>query len=96
MNATDELIEILEFYILKLKKGGCTMQEIESAKRTLVENMEIDGTVNDFCEFYGKSRDAVNSVIKRRMLAKPKRNVVLYPFHLFRKICPRDWHVKDS
>lgn len=94
MNAADELIEILEFYIFKLKKNGCTMEEIESAKNTLVENMEIDGTISDFANFYGQSKDAVNSAIKRRMLEKPRQNIVLYPFHSFIKIRPRGWSRK--
>ena len=94
MNAKDELIEILEFYIFKLKRNGCTMEEIESATDTIMENMDINGTIGDFAEFYGKSKDAVNSAIKRRMFAKPRRNVVLYPFHSFVKIRPRGWSRK--
>ena len=56
--------------------------------------MEIYGTIGDFAEFYGKSKDAVNSVIKRRMVQKPKRNVVLYPFHIFAKLIPDSWRKK--
>lgn len=72
------------------------MAEIDSATRALKENMEIDGTISDFANFYGKSKDAVNSVIKRNLLAKPKRNVVLYPFHKFRKIIPPSWRKNSS
>lgn len=94
MNVKDELIEILDFYKYKIEHNKCTMEEIESAKNTLVENMNIEGTIGDFAEFYGKSKDAVNSAIKRRMFEKPRRNIVLYPFHSFIKIRPRGWSRK--
>ena len=94
MNARDELIEILDFYKYKLMNNKCTMQEIESVKKTIIENMEVDGTIGDFAEFFGKSKDAVNGVIKRNLIAKPKRNVVLYPFHAFFKVRPKGWSHK--
>lgn len=67
------------------------MAEMESALKALEDNMEIDGTIADFADFYGKSKDAVNGVIKRNLIEKPKRNIVLYPFHAFRKIIPPSW-----
>jgi hypothetical protein len=94
MDARDELIEILDYYKHKLLHGGCTMEEIDSVKRTIVENMEISGTIGDFADFYGKSKDAVNGIIKRNLIAKPRRNVVLYPFHKFRSIIPASWRRK--
>lgn len=95
MDAKDELIEIFDYYKFKLKRGGCTMAEIEAAKKTLLENMEISGTLDDFAQFYGKSKTAVSSQIKRNLLAKPKKNVTLYPFHKFRKIIPPSWRKND-
>jgi hypothetical protein len=71
------------------------MAEMKSLSRMLMENMEIDGTIDDFAQFYGKSKDAVSSQIKRNLLAKPKRNVVLYPFHLFNKVIPKSWRKKS-
>ena len=93
MNARDELIEILEYYIYKLKKNGCTMAEIESAKKALVENMEIDGTIGDFADFYGIPQNQIRATISRKLLAKPKRRV-MYPFHKFAKIVPEKWKGK--
>lgn len=91
-----DLKEILRYYEHKLDSGSCQMSEMESITHILMENMEINGTIDDFASFYKKSKDAVNSVIKRRMIAKPKRNVVLYPFHLFRRIIPESWRTKDK
>lgn len=87
---------MLGFYKYKLDNGGCTMQEIDTATRAIQENMEVDGTISDFAKFYGQSKDAVNSVIKRNLIEKPKRNVVLYPFHAFRKVIPPSWRKKSS
>jgi len=85
------LSEILGFYKYKVDNNLCTPEEIKDAEKVLMENMEVYGTIDDFAEFYGKSKDAVNSVIKRRMIQKPKRNVVLYPFHVFQKLIPDKW-----
>lgn len=93
IDAKEELRTILRFYEKRL--DDCTMQEVKSATNLLMSNMEINGTIGDFAEFYGKSKDAVNGIIKRNMLQKPKRNVVLYPFHAFQKIVPKSWRKKS-
>ena len=85
------LSEILGYYKYKVDNNLCTPEEIHNAEKVLMENLEIHGTVDDFARFYGKSREAVYSVIKRRMIQKPKRNVVLYPFHAFIKLIPNGW-----
>ena len=92
-DASEYLIEILEFYIYKLKSGKCAQQEIESATKTIVSNMDIDGTISDFAKFYGVSESNVRAVIARKLFAKPKR-VLLYPFHAFSKIVPERWRNK--
>ena len=94
MDAKEILSEIIGFYKYKIDNNLCTPEEIESATRLMQENMQIDATIDDLARFYGKSKDAVNSVIKRRMIAKPKRNVVLYPFHKFQLLVPESWRKK--
>lgn len=93
MNSTELLIEILEFYIFKLKAGKCTQQEAESATKTIVSNMEIDGSISDFAKFFGVSESNVRAVIARKLFAKPKR-ILLYPFHKFIQIIPESWRKK--
>ena len=93
MDAREELIEILDFYKYKLKHGGCTMAEIDSATRALKENMEIDGTISDFAKFYGVPENQIRATISRKLLAKPQRKV-LYPFHKFAKVVPERWTKK--
>lgn len=94
LDLKEELLRVLRYYESRIEQGSCSMSEMESALRTLEENMEVNGTIDDFARFYGKSKDAVNSVIKRRMIDKPKRNVVLYPFHKFNRLIPSSWRVK--
>ena len=88
-----ELRAILRYYDQRL--DSCTMQEVRSVYRTLVQNMEIEGTITDFAEFYGVSEGNVRSTINRKLAAKPKRKV-FYPFHKFSKIVPEKWKKKDG
>lgn len=95
MDAGKILTEILDYYKYKVQNGLCTMEEMNAVISVLEENMDIHGTIGDFAQHYGKSKDAVNSVIKNKLLAKPKRNVTLYPFHAFRKVIPERWRTKS-
>ena len=90
MDSKDYLIEILEFYIYKLKAGKCTLHEAESATKAIVSNMEADGTISDFAKFYNVPEVTVRTNINRKLFAKPKR-LVLYPFLQFMKIVPSKW-----
>ena len=95
MDAKNELLEIIDFVRYRVE-NGCTKEEIDSWTKLLSEQIDAQGTIDDFSKFYGKSKDAVNSVIKRRMIEKPKRNVVLYSFMAFRKILPSSWRKNNS
>lgn len=90
MNANKYLSEILSYYKHKIDNNLCTMEEMESVKKILEQNMEISGTISDFAKFYGVPETTVRTNIFRKMFAKPKR-VVLYPFHKFLKIVPEKW-----
>jgi len=94
MGAKEVLSEILAYYKYKVDNGLCTMEELESAKKALEENMEIYGTVEDFAKFYDKTPVNVRVAINRKMIAKPKRKV-LYPFHEFLKVVSDKWR-KDK
>lgn len=87
------LIATLRFWIKKIKRGDCTREQQRAILDAIDSVGEVDGTIEEIAEFYGKSKDAVNGVIKRRYVGKPKRNVVLYSFSKFRKICPPNWRV---
>jgi uncharacterized protein YaaR (DUF327 family) len=94
MDANKMLSEILGYYKQRVDNNLCTMAEMNDAIKALESNMQIHGTIQDFADYYGKSKDAVNSVIKRNLIAKPKKNITLYPFHAFRKVVPSGWRKK--
>lgn len=94
MNAKEELIEMLDYYKFKVKRDGCTMDEIESATKLLQENVPMSGTIKDFADFYGVPESLVRTNIARKMIDKPKRRV-MYSFHKFIKIAPEKWRKKD-
>lgn len=91
MDCKKILIEILQYYQKKVDEDMCTMEEISAVTKILEENLKVYGTLDDLSEFYGKSKDAVSGVIKRNLLAKPKKNITLYPFHAFQKVIPKSW-----
>lgn len=87
------LVATLKFWIKKIRRGDCTREQQKAVLDALDAHADILGTIDELAEFYGKSKDAVNSVIKRRYVGKPRRNVVLYSFSKFRKIAPTNWRV---
>ena len=93
LNPKTYLSEILDYYKYKLDNNLCTMEEMNSLAKTIQENMEIQGTISGFSEFYGQPESNIRATIARKLLAKPKRKV-FYPFHLFAKIVPDKWHKK--
>ena len=93
MDAKQILSEMLAYYKYKVDNDLCTMAEIDSAQKALMENMQIYGTIDDFANFYGVSPGNVRATISRKMLAKPIRRV-FYPFHKFLKIIPTKWRKK--
>lgn len=94
MDSKTILSEVLGFYKYKIDNNLCTMSEMDGAIKALESNMEIYGTVDDFAKFYGKSKDAVNGIIKRNVYEKPIRGIVLRSFHKFIKHVPDSWRKK--
>ena len=91
--AKESLKEIFQFCIYKLDNNLCTPEEIKSLERMVSNNIELNASISQMAEFYGVSETNVRATIARKLFAKPIR-VVLYPFHLFRKIKPSKWKVK--
>lgn len=91
MDAKTYLSEILAYYKHKVDNNLCTMEEIESVSKTIQQNMEIYGTVEDIAKFYDVPETNVRSNINRCIIEKPKRRVY-YRFLSFMKIAPKKWH----
>lgn len=94
--ADELIITTLLFWIKKLRRGDCTSEQ----KRAVFEAMQTMGesyaTVDELADFYGKSRDAIHGVIKRRYIGKPRRNIVMYSFSKFSKLVPDSWRIKND
>ena len=91
MDSKNYLSEILAYYKYKVDNNLCTMDEMNSTIKAIESNMDIYGTADDFANFYGKSKDAVNGIIKRNVIEKPRRNIVLHSFKAFIKRIPQSW-----
>lgn len=87
------VLEFLEFIKYKVENDKLSMRDVKAVARMFEENLTMTATLDELSDYYGKNKEAVRSVIKRRMFQKPIRNVVLYPFHVFRKLVPSSWHL---
>lgn len=87
------LIATLRFWIKKIKRGDCTREQQMAVLNAIEASGEVYGTIDEIADFFGKSKDAVNSVIKRSYVGKPKRNVAMYSFSKMLKIVPKNWRV---
>ena len=94
--ADEIIISTLLFWVKKLRRGDCTREQKLAVYEALRDAGESYATVDELASFYGKSKDAVNSVIKRRYIGKPRRNIVMYSFAKFSKIVPDSWRRKDD
>ena len=90
------LITTLRFWIKKIKRGDCTREQQKAILDAIDSVGDVQGTIDELADFYGKSKDAVNGIIKRNYMGKPRRNVVLYSFSKFRKAVPKNWRIKHD
>lgn len=89
------VIEVLDLLKSKIKNGNCTKEQTDAIYKVVSENLPIWATADEISDHFGKSRDAVHSVIKNRMFSKPKRNVTLYNFNEFCRRLPSSWRKKN-
>lgn len=87
----DFVIEVLDLMKEKLKNNGCTKEQYDAISEVMAENLPLWATADEIATHFGKSRDAVHSVIKNKLFSKPKRNVTLYNFKEFCKRLPSSW-----
>ena len=93
----DELIyTTLRFWMKKLKRGDCTREQKQAFLDAVDTSGGVYGTIEEIADFYGKTKDDVYGVIKRKYVGKPKRNIVMYSFSQFAKIAPKSWSPKST
>ena len=89
------IIDVLEFFVRKLKRGDCPMSQVNSAYKAITENMDVFATADELSEHFGKSKAAVHGVINRHgTIVRPHRNITHYSFKGFLKAMPSSWRKK--
>ena len=79
----------------KIKDGTVTVGDIRTMVETLSSGVGVDASIREIAGYYGQSEVNVRSLIKRKIIGKPKRRV----YYDFTEICskvPQSWHVKLS
>jgi hypothetical protein len=89
-SAENFVIEILEFAISKIRAGKCSPKELGRVAQILSEEMNVEASIEDMAEHFGRSKNNVSNVIHRSYVGKPERKVV-YNFAKFLKIIPSSW-----
>ena len=89
------ILDSLDFIRYKVENDRLTLSEADSIAKTLQGGLNLRGTVDDLCKFYGQNRTNVKAVIGRKMLGKPERRVY-YPFNEFNKAVPSSWKRKGN
>lgn len=88
------IIEVFDLLKSKFKRGDCTKEQTDAIYSVMAENLPIWATSDEISEHFGKSKDAVFSVIKNKMFSKPRKNITLYNFKEFCKRIPSSWRKK--
>lgn len=77
----------------QIKDGECSEEELSSVAQFFAEKMNAWVSVQDIAKHYGKSENAVRTVISRHYIPekdKPRRRV-FYRAGWFAKNAPRTW-----
>lgn len=90
------LISTLKFWIKKIRRGDCTREQELAILNAINTESEVYGTVDEIASFYGKTKDDVFGVIKRKYIGKPKRNIAMYSFSKFAEVAPKSWRAKTE
>lgn len=84
------LLRAIDFLRYKVENDKLSVREYQDLASFFGESLNLEGTADDFAEFFGKSKNNVRVVICRKMDATPVRKV-MYPFTQFLKAVPRSW-----
>lgn len=83
------ILDVLDYLRYQVVNDKCTPEELRNIKDNFVDNLEVDATIKDIAQYYGKTENDVSTVISRR-LSKPKRKV-MYNFTWFARVMPKTW-----
>lgn len=91
----DLLGECLCFIGGKIKDGTVTAGDVRTMFDTLSSTVGVDASIREVARHFNQSEVNVRSLIKRRIVGKPRRRV----YYDFREVCrkvPASWHGKRS
>ena len=74
----------------KIKDGTVTVDDVRSMFETVISSTGAKASIKEIASYYNKSEVNVRSVIKRRVLGKPRRRV----YYDFSEVCrkvPASW-----
>lgn len=83
------ILDVLDYLRYQVVNDKCTPEELRNIKDNFVDNLEVDATIKDIAQYYGKTENDVSTVISRR-ISKPKRKV-MYNFTWFARVMPKTW-----
>lgn len=86
----DVLLGVLNKWKQDLVNGRCTLQQMRSLLNIVVENVDMDASLDEIADHFGQSKNNVSNVIARRYIGRPKRKV-LYPLQKIIQIVPQSW-----
>lgn len=87
----DTLAEFFGMLQYKVKHGFFTVDDVKAMLRAVESCGGLSATIQDLAGYYHTSEVNVRSVIKRRIIDKPKRKVY-YDFLQFSDVVPPSWH----
>ena len=85
------IVEVFDLLTSKIKRGDCTKQQYDSMADVVAENLPLWATSDEIADHFGKTKSAVFSIIKNKMLSKPKKNITMYNFKEFCRRVPASW-----
>lgn len=91
----DLLCECACFIGRKIKDGTVTASDVRTMFDTLSSTCGVDASIREIARHFGQSEVNVRSLIKRRILGKPRRRV----YYDFNEVCrkvPSSWLAKRS
>lgn len=89
------ILEVFDLLRSKFKRHDCTKEQYDAVARVMAENLPLWATADEISSHFGKSKDAVFSVIKNKLTTKPRKNVTLYNFKEFCRRIPASWRKRN-
>lgn len=87
------ILDVLDMFRHKVANNDCTPEEIRCISEQFVEELIVNGTLDDIAKAYGQSKNNVKAVMSRNQFQKtnPPKTKKFYDVISFAKIIPKSW-----